>query len=75
MISSTVTDIQLRVQTALSSCHIHNLRCLTVRLEGDQVFLTGRVDTFYQKQMAQEIVRSVSEEVEVSNSIEVQLDD
>ena len=71
MISSTVTDIQHRVQTALSTSHFHNLRCLTVSLEGDRLFLSGRVDSFYQKQMAQEIVRSVSEDVEVCNSVDV----
>jgi osmotically-inducible protein OsmY len=73
MISSTVTDIQLRVQTALATSHIYNLRCLTVRLECAQILLSGRVESFYQKQMAQEIARSVSEEVEVCNSIDVRL--
>jgi hypothetical protein len=38
---------------------------------GESLVLTGRVPTYYQKQMAQEIVRTVAAEYELINSIDV----
>ncbi len=47
------------------------LRELQVQREGDALLISGRVSSFYHKQLAQEVVRHAAEGVEVVNSIEV----
>ena len=61
-----------RAQTALKESHIFFIRQLQIDSAGDSMLLTGRVDTFYHKQMAQEIVRAVCDGVQLVNSIEVE---
>ena len=65
---------QLRplAQTALSDSPIFDMRMLTVEVADDMLVLSGSVSSFYHKQMAQELVRTiVGRDVEVINSIAV----
>jgi hypothetical protein len=53
------------------SSPIYALRVLHVEREGESLLISGRVSSFYYKQLAQEVVRSVSEGLQVVNSIDV----
>jgi hypothetical protein len=69
-------DVQAKAQQALSSCPVYALRELVVERDGETLVITGHVTSWYHKQLAQEIVRHVLEEVgevdvEVSNAIDV----
>jgi hypothetical protein len=70
MPSSATKDVQ-RAQKALTSSPIHALRDLHVEQAGDSLVLSGRVGSFYHKQLAQEVVRSACHEVELMNFIDV----
>jgi hypothetical protein len=65
-------DAKTRAQSALTSSPIYVLREVHVERAGESLLLSGRVDTFYHKQLAQEVVRAVADEFEVINSILVQ---
>jgi hypothetical protein len=71
MAGLTVKDIQPRAQLALQASPIFALRDVRVDQTGDSLMLSGRVSSFYHKQLAQEIVRAVAEGVEVVNTIDV----
>ncbi|EAQ81977.1 BON domain-containing protein [Blastopirellula marina] len=73
MISSNVKNVRSRIRTALGASPLFPLRQLQVEYFDDRIVLAGRVDNFYQKQMAQEVARSVSPEIELINSVEVGL--
>ncbi|MCA9214259.1 MAG: hypothetical protein KDB27_14405 [Planctomycetales bacterium] len=55
---------------ALAASPVYTMRQLEVEQDGDSLIITGRVPTFYQKQMAQEIVRHAVA-CELVNSIDV----
>ena len=63
--------VRVTAQSALSSSPIFALREIHVDEENDSLYLSGRVDTFYHKQLAQEVVRAVVDGVRVVNSIDV----
>ena len=63
--------LQQRAQTALSTSPIYDLRDLHVERSGDQLLISGTVASFYHKQLAQEVVRAVVEDIEVINSVDV----
>lgn len=54
---------------AQSPYYLH--RQLEVNEEGEAIVLEGRVDSFYHKQMAQEVVRSICRHATVVNKISV----
>ncbi len=64
---------QRRAQSALAASPIHDLRDLRVEpLETeDALLIVGRVSSYYHKQLAQEVVRSVADDVTLVNSLEV----
>lgn len=64
-------DVEDLAQTALSASPIFALRELHVRRDGDCLLLHGRVRSFYHKQLAQEVVRAVADDLQVVNSIDV----
>jgi osmotically-inducible protein OsmY len=71
-----MSDVQMsglyaQAKTALETSDVISMRRLRVEQVGESLVLTGRVPTFYQKQMAQEIVRTVAAECELVNSIDV----
>lgn len=71
MSNSLTTDVYTRAQSALSSSPIYVLRELQVERVDETLLLSGRVDSFYHKQLAQEVVRAVASGVQVINSINV----
>lgn len=74
MISSSMKDVRSRVATALAASSNPRLRFIKVELDEEHentVCLSGRVTSFYQKQLAQELVRSIDSDVEVRNDLKV----
>ena len=65
-------DVELRTQNALAGSSIYALRRLRVEREGDALLISGRVKSFYEKQLAQEVVRATAPGVTVVNLIEVE---
>ncbi len=61
-----------RAQTALCGSPIFELRDLIVQESGETLVISGLVSSFYHKQLAQEVVRSVCRDNEVVNSIDVE---
>jgi hypothetical protein len=66
-----LTDTAARAKSALATSRIYDLRRLNVDQDGEAVVLRGRVSSFYHKQLAQELVRTAIDGVEVVNAIRV----
>jgi hypothetical protein len=66
-----ISDVQLRAQAALTNSPFYDLRELRVEEQGPALVIAGVVSSFYHKQLAQEVVRSVCRDVEVINAIGV----
>jgi hypothetical protein len=66
-----LTDIADRIKEVLSRSRIFDLRRLQVEQEGDSLVISGRVGSFYHKQLAQELVRTAADGMEVINVISV----
>ncbi|MFC1757350.1 BON domain-containing protein [Planctomycetota bacterium] len=66
-----ISESCTRARNALAASPVYALRRLCVEKVGDSVIITGRVPSFYQKQMAQEIVRHAIDKLELVNSIDV----
>lgn len=71
MIAAKSESIQPRAQAALTNSPFYELRDLQVDQLQDALRITGCVSSYYHKQLAQEVVRSVCSEVELLNSIRV----
>ena len=71
MADSEATDFCRQAQQALTASPIHAMHELRIERENDTMILSGRVDTFYHKQLAQEIVRAVIHGQPLVNSIRV----
>ncbi len=70
--SDTATrEVETRAQSALLASPIYALHKLHVECEDGRMLLSGRVTTFYQKQLAQEAVRPFVEEFDLVNTIDV----
>jgi hypothetical protein len=61
-------DFQPRAQAALSKSPFYELHELQVEDRDGVLLISGTVTSFYHKQLAQEVVRSVCQEIEVINS-------
>ena len=72
MIDSLTATTHGRAQRALRGSCIHALRELQVEQVDETLVLSGSVDTFYHKQLAQELVRNVADGCELVNQIDVQ---
>jgi osmotically-inducible protein OsmY len=71
--ANTITDDALdRARSALSASPIYLLRQLDINHVDGALYLSGRVDSFYHKQLAQEVVRAVSGNLRVVNSVRVE---
>jgi hypothetical protein len=70
-----VDQVQSRAQTALRKSPFYELRDLQVARDDHGLVLSGCVSSFYHKQLAQEVVRSVSTGVKVVNSIHVNIEE
>ncbi|MCO6458290.1 MAG: BON domain-containing protein [Pirellulaceae bacterium] len=71
MIESVVEDVEVKAKAALRNSPIYALRGLHVRRDGTCLLLSGQVDSFYHKQLAQEAVRAVAHGCQVVNSVRV----
>lgn len=69
MIDST-TSLEMARQ-ALNESPIYDLRNIVVEEAGQNLLLSGRVESFYHKQLAQELIRHMVGQVRVINSINV----
>ena len=66
---SRTTEQQAREALAHSPIYSHHK--LNVELAGDALILQGRVESFYYKQMAQEVVRNICRGMQLINEIAV----
>ena len=64
-------DLAIQAKAVLGRSRIFDLRSLDVEQEADCVVLRGSVDSFYHKQLAQELVKMHMGGVEVINEIDV----
>ena len=71
MIESVANNVELRASAALRNSPVHALRDLNVARDGHTLRLSGRVASFYHKQLAQEAVRAVADGWRVENFIDV----
>ncbi len=69
--SKSIDDVRPRAQTALAGSPIYELRDLRVDQHEGALLISGAVTSFYHKQLAQEVVRSVCQGFDVNNSISV----
>ena len=60
-----------QAREALRQSFLQDLRALSVEQAGESLVITGRVTSFYHKQMAQEIIRAVCQGVELHNTVDV----
>ena len=67
-------DVQPRAQAALTNSPFYELRDLQVEHRNGALLISGCVSSFYHKQLAQEVVRSVCAGIEVINSIRVEVE-
>ncbi|MBN1394525.1 MAG: BON domain-containing protein [Pirellulales bacterium] len=75
MFASAVDQLQPRAQAALSNSPFYELRELQVEQCQDELCISGCVSSFYHKQLAQEVVRSVSADAKVINTIRVKAEE
>jgi hypothetical protein len=66
-----IRELHNQAQEALRNSPIHALRELDVRQVEENLLISGRVSSFYYKQLAQEAVRSVSGSLQVINEVDV----
>ena len=71
MVDVLLQDAASLARAALLASPIHALRELQVDCEGDRLLISGRVATFYHKQLAQEAIRAVVGDCQVVNHIDV----
>ncbi len=69
--STFATGVEQLARSALASSPIYALRYLQVERYDNSLLISGQVDSFYHKQLAQEVVRAVAKDVRVVNSIDV----
>jgi hypothetical protein len=74
MTEHVLAEVESRVQTALAASPIYALRELRVERQNSSLRLYGLVASFYHKQLAQEMVRSLAGNLEVINSVAVGLE-
>ena len=69
------SSVQSRAQVVLQNSPILGLRRLIVEEHDGVLKITGRVTSFYHKQLAQEVVRAIAGSVEVINLVCVEYDE
>jgi hypothetical protein len=68
-------EMQPRAMAALSESPFYELRNLQVDHHDEALLISGTVSSFYHKQLAQEVVRSVCQGIALINAIQVIADD
>lgn len=61
-----------QAKRALQQSVLPPLRELVVEQAGQALVISGQVGSFYHKQMAQEIVRSVCRDIDLQNTVDVE---
>ena len=69
---SRSNDNLIQAKKAMRESSLHALRELVVEQAGQTLIISGRVGSFYHKQMAQEIARAVCRDIELHNTVDVQ---
>ena len=73
MPETATADVESRARRALAASPIYALRQLHVEHTSDgQLVVSGRVDTFYHKQLAQELLRGVAKGRPLINVVDVE---
>ena len=75
MTDTAVTDESREVaeaRAALLTSPIYDLRDIDIQRDGDSLYLSGKVTTFYHKQLAQEAVRLAAPGFHLHNSVDVE---
>ena len=67
--------IENQARAALQASPVHALRDLQIEMIDDAILISGRVSSFYHKQLAQEAIRSVTNDIHVVNKIDVTYDE
>ena len=71
MAQTLFLDVASRARAVLGTSRIFDLRSLDVEQDGGCVVLRGSVSSFYHKQLAQELLKTRIEGIEVVNEIDV----
>ena len=66
-----VASVASQAKAVLAQSRIFDLRCLEVEADADCVVLRGNVDSYYHKQLAQELLKTAIDGIEVINQIDV----
>ena len=69
--ASREQDLCQKAVDALQRSHIFALRDLEVNLVGDDLVVSGRVESYYYKQMAQEVIRAEVPATRLINQVKV----
>lgn len=64
-------ELEMIFRDALAKTGAAELRAIRVRVEGSKILLSGRVSTYYLKQLAQEAMRRLTGAMQICNSISV----
>jgi osmotically-inducible protein OsmY len=64
-------DLERIAEARLAASSHPGLRRIRCRSDGEKLILAGRLSTFFQKQMAQEIIAQIDGVDEIVNQIEV----
>lgn len=67
----SVSDSLDEARSALRRSPHSSLRSLQVDQHGETLVISGKVDSFYKKQMAQEAVRAACRGMELQNTVDV----
>jgi hypothetical protein len=70
-VAAPVDDELSRARVALSLSNIYVLRKLQIDRDGEALVMRGRVDSYYHKQLAQELVKAAVEGTKVINALQV----
>ena len=72
MAPTLLADFTAQAKAVLGRSRIFDLRCLIVEPDADCVVLRGSVDSYYHKQLAQELLKTAIPGIEVINHIKVE---
>lgn len=70
-IDERISEVEQLVREALAHSPIQSHRKIRVEQAGDILFLHGCVESFYYKQLAQEVVRNICRGVRLANELDV----
>lgn len=71
MASTAPQDIATRASAVLAQSSVSDLRQIRVDRSAGKLQLSGKVRSFYHKQLAQETVRTVADGMQVVNQVHV----